>query len=158
MEDLQRLTFFDGSNFATFLVAITLATVLVSLLSQWMSLWHAKKKLKNRGKDGLSHVKFRLVKGHQGETRVGYLRSVTPGHATLIAPHETVPKGTILELNLPEVEAGLGHVSVRGKVTKSRSLGGEPENWLINIQFLEKNELSSSAIVNYLKNSKRVPE
>lgn len=155
MEILQSLTNFSGVNLTSLFVAALSVVILVSLASQWFS--RKKSKQKYQVKDGFININFRILHDSQKGLRLGYLRSVTPHHATLIAPHESVPKGTLLDLALPVGDGKNSKIGILGKVVRSSSLGGEPESWLINIQFLEKNVPNSTAIVEYFNNAKKAP-
>ncbi len=73
--------------------------------------------------------------------RQGYLRSLTSDRATLVVADRGLRKGSQLHLDLGHLRAhdGAEHAPIRGKVTQMKSLGGSPENILVNIQFIEHN-------------------
>jgi hypothetical protein len=73
--------------------------------------------------------------------RQGYLRSLTSDRATLVVADRGLRKGSQLRLDLGHLhphDAG-ANAPIRGKVTRMKSLGGSPENILVNIQFIEHN-------------------
>ncbi len=74
-------------------------------------------------------------------SRQGYLRSLTSDRATLVVADRGLRKGSQLHLDLGSLQNPDGAVSapVLGRVTRMKSLGGSPENILVNIQFLEHN-------------------
>ncbi|MDQ3231073.1 MAG: hypothetical protein M3Q07_04565 [Pseudobdellovibrionaceae bacterium] len=73
--------------------------------------------------------------------RQGYLRSLTSDRATLVVADRGLRKGSQLHLDLGNLRAqdGVATSPIRGKVTQMKSLGGSPENILVNIQFIEHN-------------------
>ncbi|HYX39479.1 MAG TPA: hypothetical protein VE954_40790 [Oligoflexus sp.] len=73
--------------------------------------------------------------------RQGYLRSLTSDRATLVVADRGLRKGSQLHLDLGNLRAqdGVATAPIRGKVTQMKSLGGSPENILVNIQFIEHN-------------------
>jgi hypothetical protein len=73
--------------------------------------------------------------------RQGYLRSLTSDRATLVVADRGLRKGSQLRLDLGHLRAHDGETTapIRGKVTQMKSLGGSPENILVNIQFIEHN-------------------
>lgn len=73
--------------------------------------------------------------------RQGYLRSLTSDRATLVVADRGLRKGSQLRLDLGHLRAhdGAATAPIRGKVTQMKSLGGSPENILVNIQFIEHN-------------------
>lgn len=73
--------------------------------------------------------------------RQGYLRSLTSDRATLVVMDRGLRKGSQLHLDLGHlyVQDGAAPTPIRGKVTQMKSLGGSPENILVNIQFIEHN-------------------
>jgi len=75
--------------------------------------------------------------------RQGYLRSLTSDRATLVVADRGLRKGSRLHLNLGHLHSqdAAATVPIRGKVTQMKSLGGSPENILVNIQFIEHNLL-----------------
>ncbi|HET9238725.1 MAG TPA: hypothetical protein VFO10_15805 [Oligoflexus sp.] len=73
--------------------------------------------------------------------RQGYLRSLTSDRATLVVADRGLRKGSQLRLDLGPLhphDAG-ATAPIRGQVTRMKSLGGSPENILVNIQFIEHN-------------------
>lgn len=73
--------------------------------------------------------------------RQGYLRSLTSDRATLVVADRGLRKGSQLRLDLGHLrqQDGASAAPIRGKVTQMKSLGGSPENILVNIQFIEHN-------------------
>lgn len=73
--------------------------------------------------------------------RQGYLRSLTSDRATLVVADRGLRKGSQLHLDLGKLRAqdGAATAPILGKVTQMKSLGGSPENILVNIQFIEHN-------------------
>jgi hypothetical protein len=73
--------------------------------------------------------------------RQGYLRSLTSDRATLVVADRGLRKGSQLHLDLGHLRShdGGSVTPIRGKVTRMKSLGGSPENILVNIQFIEHN-------------------
>jgi hypothetical protein len=73
--------------------------------------------------------------------RQGYLRSLTSDRATLVVADRGLRKGSQLHLDLGNLrnQDGAAAAPILGKVTQMKSLGGSPENILVNIQFIEHN-------------------
>ncbi len=98
----------------------------------------------NEARDDLLFMKIAYTTERESEApRQGYLRSLTSDRATLVVVDRGLRKGSQLHLDLGSLRNhdGLITAPIRGKVTQMKSLGGSPENILVNIQFLEHNLL-----------------
>ena len=90
----------------------------------------------------------------EGAARKGYLRSLTLDRATLVAADENLRKGAPLSIDLGALPGNSsGSDYVNGKVIRMKSLGGVPENWLINVRFTDRHGLSNQLVKRYLKHA-----
>lgn len=92
-------------------------------------------------------VSYHSQEKKEGEAaRLGYLRSLTQDRATLVVADRSLRKGSQLTLDLGSYGQDSHSAGpIKGRVIQTKSLGGSPENILINIQFLEtKSDLRSS--------------
>jgi hypothetical protein len=128
--------------FALFLTFVAILAVLAPVL-----VWYFRRQrqlippLEEIRTDQLS-MKIAYTTERESEApRQGYLRSLTSDRATLVVADRGLRKGSQLQLDLGNLRAqdGVATAPIRGKVTQMKSLGGSPENILVNIQFIEHN-------------------
>lgn len=126
---------------------IWLLVLLVLLLLWPLGLWALRHWKKWQVKDPSTSDEQLLVKIsylHDRETegmRQGYLRSLTSDRATLVVADRGLRKGSQVRLDLGSLHPYSDQRSdmVLGRVTQMKSLGGSPENLLVNVQFLDHN-------------------
>lgn len=120
------------------------------LLLLWpLGLWGARR-WKNRKApiaagdhhDEQSLVKIAYLHDNESEAlRQGFLRSLTSDRATLVVADRGLRKGSHVRIDLGALHPYSHHGSdmILGRVTRMKSLGGTPENLLVNVQFLDHN-------------------
>ncbi|MCX6128740.1 MAG: hypothetical protein NTX25_06700 [Proteobacteria bacterium] len=131
-----------GSN--SFILTLIMVIIGLGSLIYFWTLYQKRIKpsLEAETKDSLLYMKVAYTTERELETsRQGYLRSLTSDRASLVISDRSVRKGTELSLDLANLKNPDGRHAglVKGRVTHTKSLGGSPENVLVNVQFLESN-------------------
>ena len=95
-----------------------------------------------------NRVEVRLGDG-QSVIRDAFLRSLTPGRATILMQGFDVPKGLPVEIDLSSLNAGFESSElldrrssfglVQGRVVRVQPLGADDKNILVNVSFNDKN-------------------
>ena len=124
------------------LVALLLLLLLWPLGLFMMRRWKEWQRGERNSPDEQTLVKIAYLHEKDSEAvRQGYLRSLTSDRATLVVADRGLRKGSQVRLDLGALHPYAQHSSdmILGRVTRMKSLGGSPENLLVNVQFVDHN-------------------
>jgi len=80
-----------------------------------------------------------FLEGPEQEPRKVFLRSLTPDKATMLTTDSALQKGTMLKIDFSPILGAQDTESNRlahARISRCRSVGGSPESFLINVQFI----------------------
>lgn len=86
----------------------------------------------------------------------GYLRSLTLNRASLVSSGDVIQRGALLEIDLGSLDSlalppSQGKNYVPAKVVKRKSLGGNPESWLLDVKFTRQPCNEASDMMSIIK-------
>lgn len=145
LEDLPNVATKGELSGIVWLVGFLILLLLWPLCLWALRYWKSRHKQQAEAidlQDEQSLVKIAYLHEKESEgVRQGYLRSLTSDRATLVVADRGLRKGSQLRLDLGALHpySHLGTDMILGRVTRMKSLGGTPENLLVNIQFLDHN-------------------
>lgn len=136
---ISSLLSFETDGFFWFFFALT-------LLSLWFlalvvrRVWARRKEDAETGTEDANLMKVSYLHDRDPEAlRLAYLRSLTSDRATLVVSDRGLRIGSQLTIHLDSLHAHpqLRAEPVLGKVVQTKKLNSSPDNFLVNVEFLD---------------------